>query len=85
LSQFAWHASQYTEKTIAENCLKWGTGGINIDESRVEGKPRTTHADGSYRLPSTKEAPIKGYDEFKQTIPTGRFSSQPNPSTTAKK
>ena len=23
------------EKTIAENCLKWGTGGINIDESRV--------------------------------------------------
>jgi hypothetical protein len=24
------------EKTVAENCLKWGTGGINIDESRVE-------------------------------------------------
>ena len=22
--------------TIAENCLKWGTGGINIDESRVD-------------------------------------------------
>ena len=22
-------------KTVAENCLKWGTGGINIDESRV--------------------------------------------------
>ena len=21
--------------TVAENCLKWGTGGINIDESRV--------------------------------------------------
>ena len=27
------------EKTVAENCLKWGTGGINIDESRVEGIP----------------------------------------------
>ena len=26
------------EKTVAENCLKWGTGGINIDESRVEGE-----------------------------------------------
>ena len=26
------------EKTVAENCLKYGTGGINIDESRVEGK-----------------------------------------------
>lgn len=24
--------------TVAENCLKWGTGGINIDESRVEGQ-----------------------------------------------
>lgn len=23
--------------TVAENCLKWGTGGINIDESRVKG------------------------------------------------
>lgn len=23
------------EKTVAENVLKWGTGGINIDESRV--------------------------------------------------
>ena len=23
-------------KTVAENCLKWGTGGINIDESRVD-------------------------------------------------
>ena len=22
-------------KTVAENCLKWGTGGINIDESRA--------------------------------------------------
>ena len=24
------------EKTVALNVLKWGTGGINIDESRVE-------------------------------------------------
>lgn len=24
-----------SEKSVAENCLKWGTGGINIDESRV--------------------------------------------------
>ena len=24
-----------SEKAVAENCLKWGTGGINIDESRV--------------------------------------------------
>jgi site-specific DNA-methyltransferase (adenine-specific) len=25
-----------SEKTVAENCLKYGTGGINIDECRVE-------------------------------------------------
>lgn len=25
------------EKTVAENCLKWGVGGINIDGCRVEG------------------------------------------------
>lgn len=25
-----------SEKTVAENCIKWGTGWINIDESRVE-------------------------------------------------
>lgn len=25
-----------SEKTVAENVLKWGTGGINIDECRVE-------------------------------------------------
>jgi len=63
-----------SEKTIAKNCLKWGTGGINIDESRVEGKPRTTHANGSYRLPSTKRSTNKkDNDEFKQTIPTGIF------------
>jgi hypothetical protein len=28
------------EKTVAENVLKYGTGGINIDESRVEIKWR---------------------------------------------
>lgn len=27
-----------SEKTVAENILKWGTGGLNIDESRIEYK-----------------------------------------------
>jgi site-specific DNA-methyltransferase (adenine-specific) len=31
-----------SEKTVAENCLKWGTGGINIDESRVETEDNTS-------------------------------------------
>ena len=29
-----------SEKTVAENVLKWGTGGINIDECRVESGER---------------------------------------------
>jgi len=31
-----------SESTIAENVLRWGTGGINIDGCRVEAKPRKT-------------------------------------------
>jgi len=30
--------------TVAENCLKWGTGGINIDESRVGITPEDSKA-----------------------------------------
>lgn len=34
-----------SEKTVAENALKWGTGGINIDGSRVEYNDGTTAED----------------------------------------
>lgn len=30
-----------SEKSIAENVLKWGTGGINIDDCRIESEVRT--------------------------------------------
>jgi site-specific DNA-methyltransferase (adenine-specific) len=36
-----------SEKTVADNVLEWGTGGINIDGCRIEGKPRTSHKDGN--------------------------------------
>jgi site-specific DNA-methyltransferase (adenine-specific) len=36
-----------SESTIAKNVLKHGTGGLNIDATRIEGKPRTTHAAGN--------------------------------------
>ena len=36
-----------SEKTVADNVLEWGTGAINIDGCRVEGKPRTSHKDGN--------------------------------------
>jgi len=58
------------EKTVAENCLKWGTGGINIDESRVEAN------DGENR--SRDNSKCKGGDSFfdgkkrvNQVIPEG--------------
>jgi len=46
-----------SEKTVAENCLKWGTGGINIDESRV----RTTQKETDDREKWNKYA-NKEYD-----------------------
>src|SRR5690606_1421659 len=32
-----------SEGTVAENVLKWGTGGINIDECRIGTQNITTH------------------------------------------
>jgi DNA modification methylase len=36
--------------TVAANVLAHGTGALNIDACRVDGKPRTTHRDGNKRL-----------------------------------
>ena len=35
--------------TFAENAEKWGVAGINIEQSRIHGKPRTTHSDGNHK------------------------------------
>ena len=35
------------EKTVAANVLAHGTGALNIDATRIEGAPRTTHKDGN--------------------------------------
>jgi DNA modification methylase len=35
--------------TVAQNVLKWGVGAINVDGSRIDGTPRTTHASGNIR------------------------------------
>lgn len=40
------------EKSVAENCLKWGTGGINIDESRV------AHQSEADRLSATPQGKV---------------------------
>ena len=57
--------------SVAENVLKNGVGGINIDGCRVKGKPRTTHIDGNYDSANNK---IYGKREGgKLDVPQGRF------------
>ena len=42
-----------SEKTVAANVLKWGTGALNIDAARTNGKPNTPVASASSgRFPS---------------------------------
>ena len=50
-----------SEKTVAKNCLKWGTGGIDIDGSRVEINIENEPDIGdSYYLKRGKEYPNQG-------------------------
>ena len=64
------------EKTVAENCLKWGTGGINIDESRVVTEDNLNggaYSKGEYDTKGkTYELGLKR-QEGKYQQPPGRF------------
>jgi site-specific DNA-methyltransferase (adenine-specific) len=52
--------------TVAENCLKWGTGGINIDESRVEFGDETDSRIGTDALAGgSKESMYGAYSDVK--------------------
>jgi len=65
-----------SENTIAENVIKWGVGGINIDGCRIEGKPRTTHSNGNFE---SKTDNGNAYGKYQLGIkldePQGRFPS----------
>lgn len=62
-----------SEKSVAENCLKWGTGGLNIDESRIETKDNLNG--GTYSKGEQKGMEIKSkYRLTGQFVqPSGRF------------
>ena len=65
-----------SEKTIAKNALKHGTGGINIDECRVGTEERENPQAGFVRRGRTDEEVFGGVDKHKPegTLPvTGRF------------
>ena len=64
-----------SEKSIAENCLKWGTGGINIDESRVGTEEDTRRQKGGWQDNGYVggEYDSEKYDAFKERENIGRF------------
>ena len=60
--------------SVAQNVLEYGTGGINIDECRIEGKPRTTHKDGNYTGKYENATSYKVPENtFNGEAPEGRF------------
>lgn len=61
-----------SEKTLAKNVLKWGTGGLNIDASRIDGAPRTTHKDGN-KITNSQGMFTMGQSGFRPDTPAGRF------------
>jgi len=66
--------------TYANNVLKWGVSGLNIDGGRIGTKPRTTHKDGNYRGNIPKESEWaddkKGFKKgFQNRGAQGRFPS----------
>jgi len=61
------------EKTIAQNVLKYGTGGINIDESRVESIDGTTTARKPAQVNNTSTPFGKGFKMGGNGSDIGRF------------
>ena len=70
------------EKTVAENCLKWGVGGINIDGCRVGfdmSNKEDVHAVDQWARQSKSGVKVFNQEgsaklqEFNQKAPTGRF------------
>ena len=68
-----------SEKNVAENCLKWGTGGINIDESRVTiDLNNEDRARGKNTIQKTSGISFEGNKKYTQNTPLynleqGRF------------
>lgn len=67
-------AMKPNEGTYAENALKYGVAGLNIDGGRIEGKPRTTHKNGNYSsVGERKDTKFNMGDKYKCPKPKGRF------------
>ena len=62
-----------SEKTIVKNVLEWGTGGINIDESRVETTDKLRKLDGTFTFNAGQGADMKGKKNAFVEPGLGRF------------
>jgi DNA modification methylase len=62
-----------SEKTVAENCLKWGTGGINIDECRVGTTGGETHKGGFQKEYVGDKVDYENHGVETDLTPKGRF------------
>ncbi len=62
-----------SEKTVAENCLKWGVGGINIDGCRVGTEERTYSINGATKSGNFGNGANQPANEREHTTATGRF------------
>jgi site-specific DNA-methyltransferase (adenine-specific) len=60
--------------TVAANVLEFGTGALNIDGTRIDGKPRTTHKNGNFTGNSTSNA-IFPRKNVQTNEPAGRWPS----------
>jgi hypothetical protein len=71
-----------SENTVAENVLKWGTGGLNIDGSRVETEDRIPITAGVKKVQSVKESTeiVQHKKPSKQTVKR-KAASPPTSST----
>ncbi len=60
-----------SEKTVAENVLKWGTGGINIDECRIVCTDKSKFPEGIYD--QNTDIKWRANKRNKDNYPDGRF------------
>lgn len=63
-----------SEKTVAENCLKWGTGGINIDESRVDNTCQNCGGSGDINIGANKCWACDGTGKIKKEWGSGHIN-----------
>jgi hypothetical protein len=74
-AEFWWLARKPLDGSYAHNALTHGVAGLYVDGCRVEGTPRTTHADGNRRVTSSADGnvPMRMRPHDATPAPAGRY------------